>query len=90
MHDFEEDRYKVSRSYLSMNERGAGGWREGHFQHPEGLVRVFEARIPRFAMTSMFFIRQGHSHQRRWNTVWGDKTLARLAREFVEDVCQSM
>lgn len=86
--DFEENVYTVSRSYLSMSNPEVGGWREGHFHHPEGLVRVFEAKSPRLNVTSMFFIHQGFSHQRRWETIWGQKTLARLAREFVEEVTQ--
>lgn len=83
--DYEEYSYTLGRSYLSMGHN-KDGWREGIFNHPEGLVRVFESYSPRHQVTSMFYIRDGRSHHRRWPTVWGDKTLARLARELVEDV----
>jgi hypothetical protein len=86
MQDYEENVYVLSRSYLSMKSREEGGWREGHFNHPEGLVRVFESATPRQRVTAMFFVHQGYSHSRRWETIWGDKTLARLARELVEEV----
>jgi hypothetical protein len=85
MDDFEENVFVVSRSYLSMHNTDDQGWREGHFHHPEGLVRVFEADTPQLQVTSMFFIHNGYSFQRRWETVWGDKTLARLARELIEE-----
>lgn len=88
MQDYEENVFTVSRSYLSMHNREAGGWREGVFNHPQGLVRVFEANTPRHRATSMFFVHNGFSHHRKWETTWGDRTIARLAREFVEEVTQ--
>lgn len=88
MHDFVESAYKVSRSYLSI-KRDVGGWREGIFHHRLAVVRVFEARTPRLQQMSMTFNHEGRSYHRRWDGVFGDKTIARLAREFVEDVCQS-
>lgn len=87
MHDFEEMQYRVSRSYLSM-DKDVGGWREGLFHHPEGLVRVFESKVAGLPVTAMFFVSNGMSYQRRWEGLFGDKTLARLARELVESACQ--
>lgn len=91
MQDFEEYDYKLSRSYLSMGKRddsdsGNAWWREGIFNHPECIGRVYESSTPRFQVTSIFFVLGGRSYHRRWETVWGDKTLARLAREFIEDI----
>jgi hypothetical protein len=85
MHEFEDTSYKVGRSYL-CSMKGEGGWREGIFNHPLGLVRVFESMTPQHQATSMYFHHLGRSHHRRWAKVWGEKTLARLAREFVEHV----
>jgi hypothetical protein len=84
MRDFEDWGWKVSSSYLSMG-RTEGSQREGVYMHPECIFRVFEIYGNR-PITSMFFILDGHSYHRRWETIWGDKTLARLAREFIEEV----
>lgn len=89
MHDFTTTSYKVTRSYLSMKNPEDGGWREGVFHHGLTLVRIFEARTSRSQDMSMTLNHEGRIYHRRWKGVFGDKTIARLAREFVEDVCPS-
>lgn len=87
IHDFKDQIWKLSRSYLS-----AGSWegvnsthRKSCYRSPHGIVEIYEYRSCKPSV-SMRFIHEGNEHMRRWETRWGDKTLARLAREFVEEV----
>jgi hypothetical protein len=87
MSDYESCTWNVGRSYLSMGswEGQNASYRHGLYRHPLGLVEVYEC-LGRHGTTSMRFIYGGTEFVRRWSTTWGDKTLARLARELVEDV----
>ena len=85
--DFEDYEWSFGRPYLSLGQWTEHGSRESHYHHPMGLVEVSEWPGRNF-ITAMRFIHGGFSHNRRWETSWGDKTLARLAREFIEDVIE--
>lgn len=81
-----EHDYALGRTYLSMGARQEGRGRRGTFWSGHGLVDVFTSDDPRWTVTHLVFVRDGRIHSRRWNAAWGDKTIARLARELVEDV----
>lgn len=90
MTDFEQAEWACGRPYLS-----AGLWQgERHkyrmptYRHDLGVVEIYEQTGP-YPMTNMRFRRAGRDHCRTWRTTWGDRTLSRLAREFLEDVCRS-
>lgn len=87
MHDFEEQSYSFGRSYLSMGSWSGetSAYRTGHFRSSHGLVEIYEY-VGKHPGVSMRFIHKGTEHLRRWNTSWGDKTIARLARELVETI----
>jgi len=58
------------------------GYTTGAYVHPLGIVRVV-----RFStVTSLYLVRAKREYQRRWERYWGDKTISRLAREFLEDM----
>lgn len=82
--DFEQTDYAIGRTYLaSMCREGQG--RTGLFVSMHGYVRIFESDGRRKS-TFMVFIHGGRTWSRNWKAIWGDLTLARLAREFVEEV----
>lgn len=86
MADFKQVDYALGRPFLAaMYTDGQG--RNGLYASPQGYVRIFESR-GRHSSTFMLLIHDGRTFSRNWNTTWGDRTLARLAREFVEDVVQ--
>lgn len=87
MIDYDQYDWAVSRGYLSMgNWQGEQkSYRQGVFRHPIGLVEVYE-QIGSCSYVSLRFRHAGRDHCRSWKTSWGDKTIARLAREFVGDV----
>lgn len=82
--DFKSCDYAVGRSYLAMYPDGCGG--SGVFTSPRGYARVFKSITPRHQSSFIVFIHAGRSYSRSWNAAWGDKTLARLAREFIAEV----
>lgn len=85
--DFQEDVWCVGRPRLSK-----GSWvhdgthRESVYRHPYTIVEISEYIGGTTPFTSMTFNSGGIQYSRRWEAQWGDLTLARLAREFVEDV----
>lgn len=87
MEDFEQHEWNVGRNYLSVGSWEGSNrlYRESTYRHEHGLVEVYES-LGRFSLTSLRFRYRGRDHIRNWPTTWGDKTLARLAREFVESV----
>jgi len=87
MQDYEDYSFGQSQGYFSAGSwQGKNGtYRESAYCSPHGIVEIYE-QIGDHPLVSMRFIHQGRSWMRRWDTSWGDKTLARLAREFVESV----
>lgn len=85
--DFEQWDWGCGRSYLSMgNWQGEkGSYRHGIFRHELGLVEIYEQLGPH-GYTSLRFHFAGRDYCRQWKTVWGDKTIARLAREMIEEI----
>lgn len=83
--DFTEERFALSRGYLSM-QQGKNGFRRGQYHHPEGIVQVYESDTFRGTRTSLYMTRNGLAVSRNWQTLWGDRTISRLAREFIEDI----
>jgi hypothetical protein len=84
MTDFDEwDWSPGARGYLSMHE-WRGAYREGVYRHPAGLVEVYECLGDK-GYLSLRLRWKGRDYCRSWKTVWGDKTIARLAREFIEE-----
>lgn len=86
--DFHQQEWLLGRSWLSMTPWD-GESRRGHFRSLHGIVQVFLSRNPRWTVTTIEFIHDGVSYSRRWKTLFGDKTIARLARELVEEVVGS-
>lgn len=93
MEDYEDYNFKHSRGYFSAGRwegNGDSRFRESCYRSPQGIVEIYEQHGACRPIVGMRFIHDGHCWMRRWETTWGDKTIARLARELVEDVCQSM
>lgn len=90
MSDFEASDYAISRGYFSLGTwdcwPSGGGQRASLYRHPRGIVEIYEYRGGCTPITSMKFIWTGRHYRRCWEHAWGDNTLARLAREFVEEV----
>lgn len=87
MTDFEDYDWSVyARGYLSMGrwEGESGVYRQGLYRHPAGLVEVYE-QIGARPRVSLRFRWKGRDFCRSWETTWGDKTIARLSRELIED-----
>lgn len=86
--DFTEGNWALSRSYLSTGpwEEGNGSYRQSVFRHPRGLVEIYEQNGRE--MTNMRLRHGAREYWRHWDKLWGEKTVARLAREFIEDVVQ--
>lgn len=87
MTDFEEYDWAAGPPYLSV-----GAWqgenrdyREHTYRHPRGVVEVYQ-QIGVYPLVNMRFRHKGRDHVRTWRAHWGDKTIARLARELVEDI----
>ncbi len=84
--DFEAYSWRVSRPYLQK-----GSWehndthRTSLYRHPAGVVEVDEY-LHGQPIVAMRLVHKGICHCRRWEAMWGDKTLARLAREFIEEI----
>lgn len=82
--NFSEGSWSCGRPYLAKGlwEGERGSYRQSTYRHPAGLVEIYE----QFGrdMTNMRFRYRGRDYFRTWETTWGDKTLARLAREFIE------
>lgn len=49
---FTEERYAMSRGYLSM-QAGKDGFRRGQYHHPDGLVLIYETITPRHVRTTL-------------------------------------
>jgi hypothetical protein len=84
--DFEDYDYMSGRPYLCI-----GTWehndthRSSTYRHPLGVVEVDEY-ISGKPILAFGFNWQGRTYRRRWEHSFGDKTIARLAREFVEEI----
>jgi hypothetical protein len=85
--DFTEYEFGSGRSYLSMGcwQGPDRTYRQGLFRAAPGLIEIYE-QTGAHPMTNMRFRHAGRDYGRCWRTVWGEKTLARLAREFMEEV----
>ena len=80
--DYEQSDWAVGRAYLSYDaDRG-----EGVYRHPLGLVQVDTIAASPIRATYLRLIHEGREYSRRWGVVWGERTIARLCREFIEDV----
>lgn len=90
MEDFEHHEWNAGRGgYLQIGKwEGEGlSYRESLYRHEFGLVEVYESlAYSGRCYTNLRFRYQGIDYSRSWKTSWGDKTLARLARELVESV----
>jgi hypothetical protein len=85
MQDYEDYSFGQSQGYFSAGPWVGEGFRESCYRSPHGIVEIYE-QLGKRPIVSMRFIHQGQCRMRRWDTSWGDKTIARLAREFVESV----
>lgn len=74
---FEDSSYATGRGYLTMNADGTGLYFGVH-----GIVRVYRDRVSTHLITP----HAGLTHSRYWRRPWGDRTISRLAREFLVDV----
>jgi hypothetical protein len=74
--DFEDCSYRTGRGYLSMQSDGTGLFFGG------AIVRIYRDR----KSTHMVMPHAGLTHSRYWKRPWGDRTISRLARQFILDV----
>lgn len=66
--------------YLMLNKHG--NWWSGWYYHPRGIVAVYrEGGYTRLSLSDG--CRVCH---RSWARYWGDRTISRLAREFIRDL----
>ncbi|MGK2286908.1 hypothetical protein [Pedomonas sp. V897] len=80
--DYEQSDWAVGRTYLSYDaDRGKGVYR-----HPLGLVQVDTIAASPIRATCLRLIHEGREYSRRWEAIWGERTIARLCREFIEEV----
>jgi hypothetical protein len=54
-----------------------------------GFVLAWTVNEGKWQTTKLEFIHSGVKYHRRWDRVFGKKTITRLAREFMEDVTGS-
>lgn len=89
--DFDGMDFAIGRPHLTMRPSDREyGYRLGVYWSPHGLVDIYwqppvEKEGRRWdGLTSMSVIVGGRAFHRSWRTAWGDKTIARLAREFAD------
>lgn len=80
--DYEQQEWAAGRPYLSFNAETG----EGVYRHPAGLVEITVFSHGSIRVTCLRAIRQGRTIMRRWETIWPERTLSRLCREFIEEV----
>lgn len=82
--DFQDRELPSGRSHLA-----AGEWRdksrESRFRNRLATVEIYEWTGGERLMCVMRFTHNGSDYFRSWDHQFGDKALARLAREFVEE-----
>jgi hypothetical protein len=77
--------WSVGAGSLTLTKHGSAspGWYwTGEFLHPSGFVRVYRQKD----LTRIDFITDGRGYSRSWQKDWGDRTINRLAREFVAEI----
>lgn len=84
--NFERHEWPVGRSYLTPMRPDGAYSANGVFIHPKGFARVFTFKGEKTQESHVIFIHEGRRYSRRWRQAWGDRTLARLAREMIEEV----
>lgn len=63
-----------------------GFWQMGEFMHPNGIVSVYCQED----FTRLDFMHGDRMHTRQWERRWGDRTIPKLARQFVADIFASI
>lgn len=76
MGDFQDDHWAASVS-LTMRADGTGIW-----YGPTGMARVYRDD----SSTTLATVHCGQTHTRSWDRRWEDRTIHRLARQFLADV----
>jgi hypothetical protein len=86
MTDYTEGSWGSGPAYLAKGlwQGENGSYRQSTYRHPLGVVEIYEQN--RREMTNLRFRHEGRDYWRHWDKLWGDKTVARLAREFIEDI----
>jgi hypothetical protein len=82
--DFEVWSYAVTRGWLRLRRNGgpeAYYW-TGEYVRPGGVVDVYR----QYNLTRLELLVDGRMCVRTWRRYWGNKTISRLAREFIEDL----
>ncbi len=84
--NFVDDKFSVGKGLLRLTEirDGHDPWQVGEFLDPRGIVTVY--RQTRFPLTRIDFMHNGKVYCRSWDRYCGDRTIRRLAREFISDV----
>jgi hypothetical protein len=81
-------RFSVGNGFLRMFKVGeASGaiWWTGEFLHPSGIVIVYRQE----GYTRLDLMAAGRCHSRGWQKSYGDRTITRLAREFIADMANA-
>lgn len=87
VHKYYPTGFRVEEEILDQGPNGWDTWLVGSWDGPYGSARLITFLQPDgFQGTSIYFNHEGYQHTRRWPTRFGRKTLARLAREFMEEV----
>ena len=81
--DFTQNDSKYQRGILSMEGVSHGTWnfRTGSYRSDVGVVLVYLDDHSLMLTTAA----KGRQYARHWKASFGDKTIARLCREFLED-----
>lgn len=76
---------RSARGYLMLHRHGGpehGYYWTGAFMHPRGIVQVYRQHD----YTRLSFADGLRVCHRSWERYWGDRTISRLAREFIQDL----
>jgi hypothetical protein len=87
--DFTDWSYAERRGFLRMHSHGnenIGFYQMGEFMHPNGIVTVYCQED----FTRLDFMHGDRLHTRQWERRWGDRTIPKLARQFVSDIFQGI
>lgn len=87
--DFYDYSYAERRGFLRMHSHGddrIGYYQMGEFMHPDGIVTVYCQED----FTRLDFMHGDRMFNRQWERRWGDRTIPKLARQFVQDIQSSI
>lgn len=88
---FSNQSYSERRGFLRMHSYGtslSGQYDLGDFMDPRGIVSVYRQCDPDFLRLD--FMHGGRFYSRQWEEYFGDRTIPRLARQFITDILEGI